>query len=155
MKKVSLAGTTKHCVLITRPLSSEAMDRLGTFFEIISCEADDVATRDGFLAQLQSKAAALIGPDERLDAEMIECLPALKAVCNLSAEFDNLDLQALTKAGVHAMHVPGYEGDPHASRPTAQLAVEAAENVIAAFGFGRLGGRPPNLLNPELLCECC
>jgi hypothetical protein len=33
--------------------------------------------------------------------------------------------------------------------------MRAVENLLAAFGFGRLGGRPPDLLNSEMLCDCC
>jgi hypothetical protein len=37
------------------------------------------------------------------------------------------------------------------------MALAAADNLIAAFGFGRAGGRPANLLNIELRCTlgCC
>ena len=38
-----------------------------------------------------------------------------------------------------------------------QMAMIAVENLIAAFGFGRIGGHPQNLLNTELRCMlgCC
>lgn len=146
MPKLNLAGATKHRVLVTRPVSAAALARLGQFFEVECCTPDSVATLDGFIAQLQHKAAAVIGHENTMDASVIARLSNLKAVCNLSAEFDNLDLKALTKAGIHAMNTPTGSDSANA---------QVAENLIAAFGFGRLGGRPPNLLNPELLCDCC
>ncbi|AZY49248.1 hypothetical protein [Bordetella avium] len=34
-------------------------------------------------------------------------------------------------------------------------AMEVCQDVLAAFGFGRLGARPRNVINDELLCDCC
>jgi len=36
-----------------------------------------------------------------------------------------------------------------------QDAMEICLDVLAAFGFGRLGSRPRNVLNDVLLCDCC
>lgn len=34
-------------------------------------------------------------------------------------------------------------------------AMEVCQDVMAAFGFGRMGARPRNVLNDILLCDCC
>lgn len=34
-------------------------------------------------------------------------------------------------------------------------AMEVCHDVMAAFGFGRLGARPRNVVNDVLLCDCC
>ena len=146
MVKVSFAGGAKHRVLVTRRLSDPALDRLISFFEIYQCTQDEVSTPEQLKKHLQYKAGALIGERDELNARVIEGLSQLKAVCSISSDTRNLDLPALTNAGIFAMNVPtGADQDDLA----------AAESLIAAFGFGRMGGRPPNLLNPELLCDCC
>lgn len=33
--------------------------------------------------------------------------------------------------------------------------MEVCHDVMAAFGFGRLGARPRNVVNDVLLCDCC
>ena len=34
-------------------------------------------------------------------------------------------------------------------------AMEICHDVMAAFGFGRMGSRPRNVVNDVLLCDCC
>jgi hypothetical protein len=36
-----------------------------------------------------------------------------------------------------------------------QEAMEICHDVMAAFGFGRMGSRPRNVVNDVLLCDCC
>ncbi|AJP56957.1 hypothetical protein UC34_08030 [Pandoraea vervacti] len=134
--KLALAGMRRHRVVVTQPLCGAAIDRLDRFFEVTLCTgAQDMSE------QLRSAAAALVGERDVIDAQLLDGLDTLQAVCCLTSHEPRMDIAAMTRAGVRAMSSPDAE--------------RAVENLLAAFGFGRLGGRPPDLLNPELLCDCC
>lgn len=137
--KLALAGLGRHRLVVTQPLDDAEIDRLGRFFEVAICA--QAMSRAALSEQLRSAAAALVGETDVIDAQMLDGLDALQAVCCLTPSEPHMDIAAMTRAGVRAM-----------SSPDARRAVE---NLVAAFGFGRLGGRPPDLLNPELLCDCC
>jgi phosphoglycerate dehydrogenase-like enzyme len=139
--KLALAGGHRHRVVVTQPLDDAAIERLDRFFDVALCSHTGVMTREALSEQLRSAAAALVGECDVIDARMLDDLDALQAVCCLCANEPHMDIAAMTRAGVRAM------SSPDAGR--------AVENLVAAFGFGRLGGRPPDLLNPELLCDCC
>jgi hypothetical protein len=81
-------------------------------------------------------------------------LPHLKAVCRIGPSHSGIDLAACTRAGVIATNTGDLGRDESARR---QMALVAADNLIAAFGFGRAGGHPANLLNTDLHCTlgCC
>lgn len=131
----------RHRVVCTRALSPDVHARLDRFFEVSLKELEDAD--GGFLG-----ASALL-IDERLqvDAALLARLPLLRAVCSVGPAHRHLDLGTLTQARVIATNTPALD-DEDAMRA-------AAENLIAAFGFGRLGGYPANLLNEDLACMSC
>lgn len=59
------------------------------------------------LLEAVADADALIVRSDKVDAEVIEAAKNLKIVVRAGAGFDNLDLEACTKAGVVAMNTPG------------------------------------------------
>ena len=70
------------------------------------------------LAASVSDADALIVRSDKVTAEVIAAAPKLKIVVRAGAGFDNLDLDACTKAGVVAMNTPGQN-----SNAVAELAI--------------------------------
>ena len=144
-------GLGRHRVLVTQPVSQAVLDRLDCFFEVDLYSDDRPLTRDALLDRLLEKAGVLATADDTIDAAMIPQLRSLKAVCSTSTRHDQLDVPALTQAGVMVTTSPTHLN--LADKETAAL--RAAENLIAAFGFGRIGGKPADLVNPELLCDCC
>lgn len=150
MLKLSL-GLGRHRVLVTRCVAQDVLDKLDRFFEVELCEQVLPLTRDELLARLKEKAGVLATCTDTIDATMIAQLRSLKAVCTMASTCENLDIPALTQAGIMVTNAPGGTGsDAHHDQ-----ALRAADNLIAALGFGRIGGKPANLLNPELLCDCC
>ncbi|ALS65121.2 hypothetical protein [Pandoraea apista] len=139
--KLALAGLRRHRVVVTQPLDEAAIERLDSFFDVSMCGQTEAMSRDTLSEHLRSAAAALVGASDVIDAQMLAGLDALQAVCCLTRSEPQMDIEAMTRAGVRAMSSPDVG--------------RAVENLVAAFGFGRLGGRPPDLLNPELLCDCC
>lgn len=157
MLKLNL-GLGRHRILVARPIEQDIVDKLDRYFEVEQCPVEAPLTRDALRARLHEKAGLLATGAEAIDADVIAGLRSLKAICSMAENYDNLDIQALTQAGIMVTNAPatgrpGHGRDSDDSRHA--RALTAADNLIAAFGFGRIGGRPANLLNPELLCDCC
>lgn len=150
--RVTLAGLRRHPVLVYGAADPAALTRLAQFFEI---ETEGAALdRDTLKARLSDKAALLAASPAGVDAGMLAGLPYLRAVCRTGVGHENIDLEACTRAGVMATNTPDLGAGEAAQRAMDMIAVN---NLIAAFGFGRIGGHPENLLNVELRCMlgCC
>lgn len=150
--QLSLAGLGRHPVLLCGPAFADAQARLERFFavETQSAVLDGVALK----ARLAGKAALIANMTPGIDGRLLAGLPYLKAVCKTGPLHTDIDLEACTRAGVMATNTPDL-GNGDAARQAMQMI--AVENLIAAFGFGRIGGQPKNLLNTELRCmlKCC
>lgn len=96
----------KHSVLVTHPMSEGAMNRLQTFFEVETRVGEHVPSGDELVDWLYGKAGIIADTRFVFDAKLVGRLPMLKAICNLDAEHHNLDLQALTSAGIRATSTP-------------------------------------------------
>jgi gluconate 2-dehydrogenase len=114
----SIAQGLKHSVLVTHPMSEGAMTRLKTFFDVETRLEDRVPSSDELVGWLRGKAGVIADTRFVFDAQVVRRLPVLKAICNLDAEHHNLDLQALTNAGIRATSTPALG--------SAQLSVEAS-----------------------------
>jgi len=114
----SIAPGLKHSVLVTHPMSEGAMTRLKTFFDVETRLEDRVPSSDELVGWLRGKAGVIADTRFVFDAQVVRRLPVLKAICNLDAEHHNLDLQALTNAGIRATSTPALG--------SAQLSVEAS-----------------------------
>ena len=189
----------KHSVLVTQTMSGRAITRLGTFFDVEMRIEDRVPSGDELVDWLHGKAGVIADSRFLFDAPVIRHLPHLKAICNLDAAHHNLDLQALTNAGIRATNTPValaaqssiQAGAGQAWRVPGSLQQQvapstgaagrycsrwsrrvrfnllgpmvgsedvgdiAAEELIAALGFGRNSWHPRYLLNPDVLCQSC
>ena len=151
---LSLAGLRKHPVLLAGAAYPELLARLERFFDVEL--ADDAGLLDSAVlrARLAGKSALIAPQTAVIDASLLAALPHLKAVCRIGASHDEIDLAACTRAGVIATNTANLCLDEAARR---RMTIAAADNLIAAFGFGRAAGHPANLLNTELRCTlgCC
>jgi gluconate 2-dehydrogenase len=106
---------------------------------------------------------------DRVDTKLLSRCPELKAVCNIAVGFNNIDLEACTRAGVMATNTPGVLDDSTADftwaliLATARRVVESDRHVrqgqwkrwylkqflgtdvhhatLGILGFGRIGQR--------------
>lgn len=151
---LTFAGQRRHRVLLAGPVGAEAQARLDAFFEIEQVDNTDVLDRAVLAARLTGKSALMATRTARIDSGLLTKLPHLKAVCKVGPLHDDIDLESCTRAGVMATNTADLGVDETARQ---QMSLAAAENLIAAFGFGRAAGHPKNLLNTELRCMlgCC
>jgi lactate dehydrogenase-like 2-hydroxyacid dehydrogenase len=151
---LSLAGLRKHPVLLAGANYPELLARLERFFDVEVAAGEDLLDAAVLRTRLAGKSALIATQTAVVDAALLAVLPHLKAVCRIGPSDDGIDLAACTRAGVIATNTADLGSDEAARR---RMALLAADNLIAAFGFGRGGGHPDNLLNIELRCTlgCC
>jgi hypothetical protein len=174
--KFSLAGLRRHPVLLCVPaqpaLHAALAEQLERFFALQFLPPLSAQQRPQLLALLHDKAG-LIAPaiPGGVDAALLAQAPHLRAICKSVAAYADIDLAACTAAEVMVTNSPsvvstsGPVSGPDADSSTREESEAAlwhrhrvaGENLLAAFGFGRLISHPRNLLNQELRCTlgCC
>jgi gluconate 2-dehydrogenase len=97
---------SKPKVWVSRPFFPDIVDRLREHFDV-TAEAEERAFSPEELAvRLADADAAIVGLADRIDAGVLKGAPKLRFVANLGVGYNNLDLDALTEAGVGASNTP-------------------------------------------------
>jgi len=158
---------SKPRVWVSRPFFPDIVDRLREHFDV-HAEAEERAFSAGELAaRLADADAAIVGLADRIDASVLEGAPKLRFVANLGVGYNNLDLDALTAAGVGASNTPDVlnetvadyawalmlaasrrvseaerwlrDGEWHGSRFEGWLGADVHGKTIGILGMGRIG----------------
>jgi len=98
-------------VLITREVFDEVLQYLSQYFEVTSNQSDAPFDPGTLVAKLSDKQGALITLSDKIDAALLSQCPNLKAVCNIAVGYNNINLDACTKARVMATNTPGVLDD--------------------------------------------
>ncbi|MBX3601050.1 MAG: D-glycerate dehydrogenase [Rubrivivax sp.] len=93
-------------ILVARAIFPETLARLRAHFDVEDNPDDAVPTREQLLAKLRDKAGVLTTGGERIDAELLDACPQLRAVCNMAVGYNNIDVPACTARGVVATNTP-------------------------------------------------
>ena len=96
----------KPSILVTRAIFPDVIDRLAQHFEVDSNQEDAVLDAAALRQRLAGKAGVLANAADRIDGALVGALPQLRAVCNMAVGYNNLDVPALTAAGVVATNTP-------------------------------------------------
>ncbi|HEX7816923.1 D-glycerate dehydrogenase [Dyella sp.] len=128
----------KPKVWVSRPLFADVLDYLARHVEV-EVESEE-STRTA--AQLRQRLAvvdgAILGLSERVGADVLEGNNRLKVIANLGVGFNNLDIDAMTGAGVLATNTPDVLNESVADYAWA-LMLAAARRVGAAERWLRAG----------------
>jgi len=131
----------RHRCVSLLPLAECARRRLDDFFEVEQRPSH---------APLPADTAALIAHSTMLPQLSRNTFPATMrsvTVVGHRVPQDFLDAMQEHNVLVTCPRMEDASQDSHA--------MEICLDVMAAFGFGRLGSRPRNVLNEVLLCNCC
>ncbi|HEY8682308.1 MAG TPA: D-glycerate dehydrogenase [Rhodanobacter sp.] len=128
----------KPKVWVSRPTFPDIVARLDEHFEV-ACEPDEIVFSASELAKkLADPDAAIVGLKERIGVAEILGAKRLRIVANLSVGYDNLDLAALTAAGIAASNTADVLNESVADYTWALL-LGAARRVGAAERWLRAG----------------
>lgn len=110
----------KQKILVTRQLSSDLIDRLLQYFDVELNTGKKYSTTE-LIQATQGKQGVLLAGGEKIDASAAAQLQGLKAICISAAGYNNVDVDALTRAGIIVTNAPG-----------------PADETVADFAWGAL-----------------
>jgi glyoxylate/hydroxypyruvate/2-ketogluconate reductase len=129
---------TRPSVLVARAVFPDIVDRLRVHFDVEDNPADRIFTKPELSAKLQGKAGAFITGSERIDAEVLDANPQLRAVCNMAVGYNNIDVDACNARGVLATNTPDVLTETTADFGFA-LMMSAARRMAESEHFLRRG----------------
>ncbi len=95
----------KQKVLVTREIFPDIVDRLRAYFDVEVNETGNAFAAQELIRRASDKHGLLV-PSDTISAELVAAAPSLKAVCNMSVGYNNLDLAALNARGIVATNTP-------------------------------------------------
>lgn len=96
----------KPKILVTRAVFPEVIELLAQHFEVESNPSDQMYTEDELIAKMRGKDGILATPSERISGDVIAANPQLKAICNMAVGFNNIDVEAATRARIMVTNTP-------------------------------------------------
>ncbi|BEG75974.1 hypothetical protein [Achromobacter xylosoxidans] len=131
----------RHRCVSLLPLARTAHRRLDDFFAVQYCSHADELPAD--------TAALIVGGDilSSLQGGLPARIQSVTVVGSESVPSQFVEQMKARRVLVTWPRVAGAEDE--------QEAMEICHDVMAAFGFGRMGSRPRNVVNDVLLCDCC
>jgi gluconate 2-dehydrogenase len=96
----------KPRILVARAVFADVVDRLREHFDVEANDADDVWTKAELTRRLHGKVGAFTTGSERIDVDVLDANPQLRAVCNMAVGYNNFDVDACTARGVLCTNTP-------------------------------------------------
>lgn len=135
----TLDGMTKQpAILIARGIFPQVVEALRQHFEVTDNQANEPWPTEEFVRRLQGKQGVLTTGGQRINAALLAQCPDLRICANMSVGYNNLDLKAMTEAGVLGTNAPGVLTDTTADFGFALL-MATARRITEAEQFLRAG----------------
>lgn len=128
----------QQTVWVSRPLFPEVLASLAQYVDVRLETKESRRTPEQLQARLAEVDGAIVGLSDRIDASIIAGNHRLRAIANLGVGYNNLDLPALTKAGIIATNTPDVLTQTTADYAWA-LMLAAARRVSSAERWLRAG----------------
>ena len=128
----------KPAVLVARAVFPDVVQRLREHFDVEDNPTDRVWSKAELIQRLQGKQGVLATGSERIDAELLDTNPQLRAVCNMAVGYNNIDVAACTSHGVICTNTPDVLTETTADFGFA-LMMAAARRITESERFLRRG----------------
>lgn len=96
----------KPSILVARAVFPEVIERLRQHFDVEDNQEDKVYSAGELASRLQGKDGMFSTLSERVDQALLASCPGLKAVCNMAVGYNNIDVDAASRAGVVVTNTP-------------------------------------------------
>ena len=93
-------------VWISQPLFDDTVAQLAAYCDVVATEQVSAHSAAELAAQLADVDGALVTLNDRIGAAEIANAPALKMIANVGVGYNNLDIGALSAAGIVASNTP-------------------------------------------------
>lgn len=97
----------KPKILVTREVFDETIAFLKDHFDVDANQSDRLYAREELIAKLQGKDGVQTSSSDRIDGDLLDKCPGLKAVCNTAVGYNNIDVEACTRRGIMVTNTPG------------------------------------------------
>ena len=94
-------------VFISRRIAQQAIDMLSQHAEVDMWKEKDTPPRDEFLRRIADVDGIVLWGDDKIDGAAMDAAPKLKIITNVSAGYDNIDIEAAAARGIMASNTPG------------------------------------------------
>src|SRR5215212_4072611 len=98
-------------VLITRSIFPEVVESLSTRFDVEHNAEDRPWPPEELARRLQGKHAAMATVMDKFDEPILAQCPDLRVISNIAVGFNNIDIPACTRRGIHVTNTPGVLDD--------------------------------------------
>jgi glyoxylate/hydroxypyruvate/2-ketogluconate reductase len=130
--------TKQQSVWVSRPLFPEVLATLAPHLDVRVEPREAKRTPQQLRARLAGVDGAIVGLGDRIDASILAGNRRLRVIANLGVGYNNLDLAALTQAGIMATNTPDVLTQTTADYAWA-LMLAAARRVSSAERWLRAG----------------
>jgi len=96
----------KPRILVARAVFPDVIARLEQFFDVESNQQDEIYSEQQLVEKLRDKDGLFATLSERISSNVIAACPKLKAVCNMAVGYNNIDVNAATRAGIMVTNTP-------------------------------------------------
>jgi gluconate 2-dehydrogenase len=127
-----------HNVWVSRPLFPEVLASLAKYVDVRAETEERKHTPEELRERLADVDGAIVGLSDRIEGSVIAGNRRLRVVANLAVGYNNLDLPALTAAGILATNTPDVLNETTADYAWALL-LAAARRVSSAERWLRAG----------------
>ncbi len=93
-------------VWVSQPLFDDIVGQLQAYFDVVTTADVTAYNAQAIAAQLAGVDGALVGLSEHVGAAEIAGAPHLRAIANVGVGYNNLDVAALSAAGILASNTP-------------------------------------------------
>ena len=93
-------------VWVSQPLFDDTVAQLAAYCDVVATEQVSAHGAAELAAQLADADGALVTLNDRIGAAEIASAPALKMIANVGVGYNNLDIGALSEAGILASNTP-------------------------------------------------
>ncbi|MDY6914809.1 MAG: D-glycerate dehydrogenase [Candidatus Cloacimonadota bacterium] len=128
----------KPKLFLTRKLPEKVMQELQNKFELRYNQEDRVLSKEEIIVGIKWCDILLCLLTDPIDAEVIAGNPELKGISNYAVGYNNIDVEAATKAGIPVCNTPGVLTETTADMAWALL-FATARRVVEADRFTRAG----------------
>jgi gluconate 2-dehydrogenase len=96
----------KPRILVTRAVFPDVIEGLAGHFEVESNQEGRIFSSDELIGRLQDKQGVFLMGSDRMTAQVIAACPSLRAICNMAVGYNNIDVDAATRAGIAVTNTP-------------------------------------------------